>query len=77
MHGIAYDVVHDEIIVPVHLAGAVLIFRGAAKLAKMAAKTSWCFQEMPKATLHLFASYVGRRPGWTKFAAWPSIRRET
>jgi len=31
MHGIAYDAVHDEIIVPVHLAGAVLIFRGAAK----------------------------------------------
>ena len=31
MHGIAYDVVHDEIIVPGHLAGAVLIFRGAAK----------------------------------------------
>jgi DNA-binding beta-propeller fold protein YncE len=31
MHGIAYDALHDEIIVPVHLAGAVLIFRGAAK----------------------------------------------
>ena len=26
MHGIAYDPVHDEIIVPVHLAGAVLVF---------------------------------------------------
>src|ERR1700721_2391277 len=31
MHGIAYDAVHDEIIVPVHLAGAVLVFRGDAK----------------------------------------------
>lgn len=31
MHGIAYDAVHDEIIVPVHLAGAVLVFRGGAK----------------------------------------------
>jgi hypothetical protein len=31
MHGIAYDAMHDEIIVPVHLAGAVLVFRGAAK----------------------------------------------
>jgi len=31
MHGIAYDAVHDEIIVPVHLAGAVLVFRGNAK----------------------------------------------
>jgi hypothetical protein len=31
MHGIAYDAVHDEIIVPVHLAGAVLVFRGAAQ----------------------------------------------
>lgn len=30
MHGIAYDEVHDEIIVPVHLAGAVLAFRGNA-----------------------------------------------
>jgi DNA-binding beta-propeller fold protein YncE len=31
MHGIAYDWVHDEMIVPVHLAGAVLVFRGDAK----------------------------------------------
>lgn len=31
MHGIAYDSVHDEMIVPVHLAGAVLAFRGSAK----------------------------------------------
>ena len=31
MHGIVYDDVHDEIIVPVHLAGAVLVFRGDAK----------------------------------------------
>lgn len=31
MHGIAYDPVHDEVIVPVHLAGAVLVFRGDAK----------------------------------------------
>lgn len=31
MHGIAYDAIHDEIIVPVHLAGAVLVFRGDAK----------------------------------------------
>ncbi len=31
MHGIAYDPVHDEIVVPVHLAGAVLVFRGEAK----------------------------------------------
>ncbi len=30
MHGIVYDAVHDEIIVPVHLAGAVLVFRGSA-----------------------------------------------
>ena len=30
MHGIAYDSVHDEIIVPVHLAGAVLVFRAGA-----------------------------------------------
>ncbi len=30
MHGIAYDALHDEIIVPVHLAGAVLVFRGHA-----------------------------------------------
>lgn len=31
MHGITYDAVHDEMIVPVHLAGAVLVFRGDAK----------------------------------------------
>jgi hypothetical protein len=31
MHGIAYDAVHDEFVVPVHLAGAVLAFRGEAK----------------------------------------------
>jgi DNA-binding beta-propeller fold protein YncE len=30
MHGIVYDNMHDEIIVPVHLAGAVLVFRGDA-----------------------------------------------
>src|SRR5229473_6902067 len=30
MHGIAYDAVHDEMIVPVHLAGAVLVFRAGA-----------------------------------------------
>lgn len=31
MHGIAYDPVHDEMVVPVHLAGAVLVFRGDAQ----------------------------------------------
>jgi len=31
MHGIAFDALHDEIIVPVALAGAILVFRGAAK----------------------------------------------
>ena len=31
MHGLAYDPVHDEIIVPVALSGAVLVFRGAAR----------------------------------------------
>jgi DNA-binding beta-propeller fold protein YncE len=31
MHGIAYDGIHDEMVVPVHLAGAVLVFRGDAK----------------------------------------------
>jgi DNA-binding beta-propeller fold protein YncE len=31
MHGIAYDATHDEMIVPVHLAGAILAFRGDAK----------------------------------------------
>jgi DNA-binding beta-propeller fold protein YncE len=30
MHGIAYDAVHDEVIVPVALAAAVLVFRGGA-----------------------------------------------
>src|SRR6266404_8006140 len=30
MHGIAYDAMHDEMVVPVHLAGAVLVFRGDA-----------------------------------------------
>ena len=30
MHGIAYDAVHDEIVVPVALAGAILVFRGGA-----------------------------------------------
>lgn len=30
MHGLAYDEVHDEIIVPVALSGAVLVFRGGA-----------------------------------------------
>jgi hypothetical protein len=31
MHGLAYDAVHDEIIVPVALSGAVLVFRGEAR----------------------------------------------
>jgi DNA-binding beta-propeller fold protein YncE len=31
MHGIAYDDVNDEIIIPVALGGAVLVFRGAAQ----------------------------------------------
>ena len=30
MHGLAYDELHDEIIVPVALSGAVLVFRGGA-----------------------------------------------
>lgn len=30
MHGIAYDPVHDEIVVPVALAGGILVFRGGA-----------------------------------------------
>jgi DNA-binding beta-propeller fold protein YncE len=30
MHGIAYDEVHDEMVVPVNLAGAVLVFRAGA-----------------------------------------------
>src|SRR5262245_13104258 len=31
MHGLAYDEVNDEIIVPVALGGALLVFRGDAK----------------------------------------------
>jgi hypothetical protein len=31
MHGIVYDAVHDEIVVPVALAGAILVFRGGAQ----------------------------------------------
>src|SRR5215471_17253935 len=31
MHGIAYDEIHDEIVIPVALSGAVLTFRGDAK----------------------------------------------
>ncbi len=34
MHGIAYDAAHDEIVVPVALAAAVLVFRGGAKGAE-------------------------------------------
>ena len=30
MHGIAYDATHDEVVVPVALADAVLVFRGGA-----------------------------------------------
>ena len=30
MHGLAYDEIHDEIIVPVALSGAVLVFKGGA-----------------------------------------------
>jgi len=30
MHGLAYDPIHDEIIVPVALSGALLVFRGGA-----------------------------------------------
>ena len=30
MHGLAYDDLHDEIVVPVALSGAVLAFRGGA-----------------------------------------------
>ena len=30
MHGLAYDAVHDEIIVPVALSGAILVFKGSA-----------------------------------------------
>ena len=31
MHGLAFDAVHDEIIVPVALSGAVLVFKGEAR----------------------------------------------
>ena len=31
MHGLAFDAVHDEMIVPVALAGAVLVFKGDAR----------------------------------------------
>jgi len=31
MHGVAYDAVNDEIIVPVALSGAVLVFAGGAQ----------------------------------------------
>ena len=31
MHGIAYDAVNDEIIVPVALSGAILVFPGGAR----------------------------------------------
>jgi DNA-binding beta-propeller fold protein YncE len=31
MHGLAFDPVHDEIIVPVALSGAVLVFKGSAR----------------------------------------------
>src|SRR5438093_2698674 len=31
MHGIAYDAIHDEIVIPVALSGAVLVFKGDAK----------------------------------------------
>jgi hypothetical protein len=34
MHGLYYDAVHDEIVVPVALAGAVLTFRGGAQGAE-------------------------------------------
>src|SRR5216117_3468755 len=30
MHGIAYDAIHDEIVIPVALSGAVLVFKGDA-----------------------------------------------
>jgi hypothetical protein len=30
MHGLAYDPIHDEIIVPVALSGAILVFKGGA-----------------------------------------------
>jgi hypothetical protein len=31
MHGVAYDPVHDEIVIPVALSGALLVFRGGAQ----------------------------------------------
>jgi hypothetical protein len=31
MHGVAYDPVHDEIVIPVALSGALLVFRGDAQ----------------------------------------------
>ena len=31
MHGIAYDATHDEIVIPVALSGAILVFRADAK----------------------------------------------
>lgn len=31
MHGVAYDPVHDEIVIPVALSGALLVFRGEAQ----------------------------------------------
>ncbi len=31
MHGLAFDAVHDELIVPVALSGAVLVFKGSAR----------------------------------------------
>src|SRR6266849_3096548 len=34
MHGLYYDAVHDEMVVPVALAGAILTFRGGAKGAE-------------------------------------------
>ena len=30
MHGIAYDAIHDEIVIPVALSGAVLVFKADA-----------------------------------------------
>jgi hypothetical protein len=39
MHGISYDAMHDEIIVPVALAGAVLVFRGGASGAEPPIRT--------------------------------------
>jgi DNA-binding beta-propeller fold protein YncE len=39
MHGIFYDGNHDEMVVPVALAGAVLVFRGAANGAEVPLRT--------------------------------------